>query len=207
MVVSDYDCVDCERLVSVRQENSIKFPTYYNRPVFANGYEKTKLLIVGLAPGLHGANATGLPFNGDFAGRFLTQSLEENGFKLRGVENLGGINYCITNAVKCFPPSNRPLQSEINNCLKHLKKEISVIQPNFVLCLGAVAHNAVIKACKGDVFIKFQHGNSFRIDQRIVFDSYHPSRRNISTKRLTPKMLRIILKKISKEIEKVMPAE
>ena len=205
-MVSDNDCVDCKRLVDVRQENSLKFPTYYNRPVFADGYEKTKLLIVGLAPGLHGANATGLPFDGDFAGRFLKQNLEANGFKLPGERNSGVINYCITNAVKCFPPLNRPLQSEINNCLRYLKKEISVIQPDFILCLGAVAHNSVVRACKEDIFIKFQHGNSFRIGQRIIFDSYHPSKRNISTKRLTPEMFRIILKKIIKEIEKVIPA-
>ena len=88
-----------------------------------------------------------------------------------------------------------------------MKKEIFVIQPNFILCLGAVAHNAVIRACEEDILIKFQHGNSFRIGQRIIFDSYHPSKRNISTKRLTPAMFRIILKKIRKEIEKVIPAE
>ena len=207
MVVLDSDCVDCERLVNVRQENSIKFPTYYNRPVLADGYEKTTLLIVGLAPGLHGANATGLPFNGDFAGRFLKQNLDANGFKLPREGNSGGINYCITNAVKCFPPLNRPLQSEINNCLKYLTKEISVIQPNFILCLGAVAHNSAVRACKEGIFVKFQHGNSFRIGQKIIFDSYHPSKRNILTKRLTPEMFRVILKKIGKEIEKLITAE
>ena len=207
MMVTDNDCVDCKRLVNVRQENSIKFPTYHNRPVLANGFEKTKLLIVGLAPGLHGANATGLPFNGDFAGRFLKQNLDANGFKLQRKGSSRGINYCITNAVKCFPPLNRPLQSEINNCLKHLKKELSVIQPNFILCLGAVAHNAVIRACKEDALIKFQHGNAVRVGQRIIFDSYHPSKRNVLTKRLTPAMFKIILKKITKEIEKVIPAE
>ena len=92
MAVSDNDCVDCERLVSVRKENSIKFPTYYNRPVLADGYEKTKFLIVGLAPGLHGANATGLPFDGDFAGRFLKQCLEENGFRLQREGNSRSIS-------------------------------------------------------------------------------------------------------------------
>ena len=207
MVLSDDDCVDCERLVSVRKDNSIKFPTYYNRPVFADRYEKTKFLIVGLAPGLHGANATGVPFSGDFAGRFLKQNLEENGFKLSREGNSRAVRYCITNAVKCFPPLNRPLQSEINNCLRHLKKEISLVQPNFILCLGVVAHNAVMKVFTEDVPIKFKHGNSFKVDQRIIFDSYHPSKRNISTKRLTPAMFSIILKKISKEIEKVTPAE
>lgn len=207
MVGPANDCVDCERLVNVRQENSIKFPTYYNRPVLADGYEKTTLLIVGLAPGLHGANATGSPFSGDFAGRFLKQNLDANGFKLPREGNSGGINYCITNAVKCFPPLNRPLQSEINKCLRHLKKELSVIQPNFILCLGVVAHNAVIRACNGDALIKFQHGNSVRVGQKIIFDSYHPSKRNILTKRLTPEMFRIILKKISKEIEKLITAE
>ncbi|MDA9689641.1 uracil-DNA glycosylase [Betaproteobacteria bacterium] len=207
MVASYNECMDCERLVNARQDNVIKFPTYYNKPVPADGYEKTKFLIVGLAPGLHGANATGLPFNGDFAGRFLKQNLEENGFKLSRERKSGAINYCITNAVKCFPPLNRPLQSEINNCLRHLKKELSVIQPYFILCLGAVAHNAVMKACKKDVLIKFQHGNSFRVGQRIIFDSYHPSKRNISTKRLTTAMFRIILKKIREEIEKVNPVE
>ena len=207
MDFSDNDCVDCERLVSVRKENSIKFPTYYNRPVLSDGYEKTKVLIVGLAPGLHGANATGLPFDGDFAGRFLKQCLEENGFRLQSERKSGAINYCITNAVKCFPPLNRPLQSEINNCLRHLKKEISVIQPKFLLCLGAVAHNAVMRACREDSFTKFQHGNSFKVGQRIIFDSYHPSKRNLLTKRLTREMFGIILKKIIKEIEKVTTSE
>ena len=207
MAVIVNDCVDCERLVSLRKENAIKFPTYYNRPVLADGYGKTKFLIVGLAPGLHGANATGLPFDGDFAGRFLKQYLEETGFRLLKERNSGAFTYCITNAVKCFPPSNRPLQSEINNCLRHLKKEISVIQPNFILCLGVVAHNAAMRACREDSFTKFQHGNSFKVGQRIIFDSYHPSKRNISTKRLTREMFRIILKKIIKEIEKVTPSE
>ena len=211
MVISDNDCIDCERLVNVRKENSINFPTYYNRPVFADRYEEAIFLIVGLAPGLHGANATGLPFSGDFAGRFLKQNLEENGFKLLREGNSRAINYCVTNAVKCFPPLNRPLQSEINNCLKHLRKELSVIQPSFILCLGAVAHNAVMRACKEDIRIKFQHGKSFRVGQRIIFDSYHPSKRNILTKRLTPAMFKIILKKISKKIsketEKVIPSE
>ena len=178
MVISDNDCIDCERLVNVRKENSINFPTYYNRPVFADRNEEAIFLIVGLAPGLHGANATGLPFSGDFAGRFLKQNLEENGFKLLREGNSRAINYCVTNAVKCFPPLNRPLQSEINNCLKHLRKELSVIQPSFILCLGAVAHNAVMRACKEDIRIKFQHGKSFRVGQRIIFDSYHPSKRN-----------------------------
>ena len=206
-MVSYNKCMDCERLVKARRDNVIKFPTYYNKPVPSDGYEKTKFLIVGLAPGLHGANATGLPFNGDFAGRFLKQNLEENGFKLSRERKSGAINYCITNAVKCFPPLNRPLQSEINNCLRHLKKELSVIQPHFILCLGAGAHNAVIRACGKDVPVKFQHGNSFRVGQRIIFDSYHPSKRNISTKRLTTAMFRTILKKIREEIEKVKPVE
>ena len=127
--------------------------------------------------------------------------------KLLREVNSGAINYCITNAVKCFPPLNRPLQSEINNCLRHLKKEISVIQPNFILCLGVIAHNAAMRACREDSFTKFQHGNSFKVGQRIIFDSYHPSKRNISTKRLTREMFRIILKKIIKEIEKVTPSE
>ena len=93
--------MDCERLVSVRKENSIKFPTYYNRPVLSDGYEKTKFLIVGLAPGLHGANATGLPFDGDFAGRFLKQYLRKMVLDYKR-EKFRSINYCITNAVKCF---------------------------------------------------------------------------------------------------------
>ena len=156
---------------------------------------------------VYGANATGLPFDGDFAGGFLKQCLKENGFRLHKEKNSGAFTYCITNAVKCFPPSNRPLQSEINNCLRHLRKEISVVQPNFILCLGVVAHNAVVRACREDILIKFQHGNSFRIGHKIIFDSYHPSKRNISTKRLTPAMFRIILKKIRKEIEKVLPEE
>ena len=91
--------------------------------------------------------------------------------------------------------------------MKTFKERNFVIKPKFILCLGAVAHNAVMRACKEEILIKFQHGNSFRIGQKIFFDSYHPSKKNISTKRLTPEMFRIILKKIVKEIEKVTASE
>ena len=206
-MASKLECIDCKRLVMLRKENTVKFPTYHNNPVVAHGLRKTGLLILGLAPGLHGANATGLPFNGDYAGKFLNQCLEEKGFRLSEGGSSTSIGYCITNVVKCFPPSNRPLQSEINNCIKYLKKEILFVQPKIVLCLGVVAHDGLMKVLKGKNFIKFRHGNLFKVGQLLIVDSYHPSKLNILTGRLSREMFNRILTRIRKEFEKGIRSE
>ena len=202
MIFSNYECVDCERIVMLRNKNAIKFPTYHNNPVPALGLRKTGLLILGLAPGLHGANATGIPFNGDYAGKFLNQCLEENGFRLSEAGNSAKFQYCITNIEKCLPPSDRPSQSEVNNCIKYLKKEISFVQPKIILCLGVVAHNGLMKVLEVKKLIRFQHGKIFKVGQLSIIDSYHPSKLNIFTGRLSKEMLGEILTKIRKEFEK-----
>ena len=198
------DCVDCERLVRFRNDNIKRYPSYHNKPVLAKGSTNPKLLIIGLAPGLHGANASGFPFHGDFSGRFLNECLEENGFRIsntKQTKDSQAIECSVTNAVKCLPPLNRPLRGEINNCLKHLEKEVSFFKPKAILCLGVVAHNSLLSILQIKDIVKFKHGNQFRWNEMIIFDSFHPSKLNVSTGRLSKLMFNDTLKKISKQFE------
>ena len=207
MKIMPIECRDCERLVSLRKENKKKYPKYYNKAVPGIGPRDAKLLILGLAPGLHGANASGIPFNGDFAGRFLNHFLVENRFTVLEKSEMpfNSVSCYITNVVKCLPPSNRPLQSEITRCSKYLKMEISFLNPNIILCLGVTAHKTLIRLKDKTKTVNFKHGNRFELGNRLVFDSYHPSKINVLTGRLTKKMFDDILKEIRKEFECSFP--
>jgi len=173
-----------------------KHPSYFAAPVPAFGDELPRLLVVGLAPGMHGANRTGRPFTGDYAGILLYQTLYDLGLSNSPVSEsvddgleLKGVR--ITNAVKCLPPQNKPETSEVRNCNSFLKREIEALPAGCNLfALGLVAHQAVLRAYGLKLSsLKFGHGASHLLpDGRMLYDSYHCSRYNTQTKRLTPEM-------------------
>lgn len=194
--VFDVDCRLCGRLDNFLVEVKQKYPEYHARPVAPFGDDNSQLLIVGLAPGMHGANATGRPFTGDYAGILLYETLYEFGFSnQKESESLDDglkLNNCrITNAVKCLPPQNKPTGKEINQCNVYLTEEIKK-QPekSVILVLGSIAHQAVLKAygLKLSAF-KFAHNCYYQLpDGRYLVSSYHCSRYNVQTKRLTKQM-------------------
>jgi uracil-DNA glycosylase family 4 len=180
-------------------------PDYYNLPVPPFGERDARLLIVGLAPGAHGANRTGRPFTGDFAGVLLYETLFAAGFSTRAVsvaadDGLSLRNCRITNAVKCLPPANRPATSEADTCNRYLAAELELLpRPRVILALGAVAHRSVLRALdmKLNGYL-FAHGHVHRLpDAPILLDSYHCSRYNTQTRRLTAQMFADVLAKAS----------
>ena len=192
----DIDCEQCARLAGFLREVKETHPDYHARPVAPFGDPDTSFLIVGLAPGMHGANATGRPFTGDFAGILLYETLHKYGFSSspQSVSRDDGLtlsNCRITNAVKCLPPENKPTGSEINTCNDFLKEEIlSLPAGSVVLALGTIAHRAVLRAlgAKQSSFL-FSHGAVHKLEPDLMLvDSYHCSRYNTQTKRLTTTM-------------------
>ena len=190
------DCGRCARLVEYRRENVAAEPAWFNAPVPSFGAEDAELLIVGLAPGLRGANRTGRPFTGDFAGDLLYAMLAEHGFARGtyaghsgdGVEPRGAM---ITNAVRCVPPANRPTGGEITACQPFLAKRLdSMLRLRAVLALGRIAHDSTVRALGANRSAHpFKHGSRHEVRPGLVlFDSYHCSRYNTNTRRLTPAM-------------------
>jgi|KBSMisStaDraftv2_1062788.scaffolds.fasta_scaffold00135_27 uracil-DNA glycosylase family 4 len=189
-------CRDCPRLASFLDEVRIAHPDYHARPVAPFGDEHPRLLIVGLAPGMHGANRSGRPFTGDYAGILLYETLHRFGFATaaQSVSADDGLRLSgcrITNAVKCLPPQNKPEPAEITQCNRYLKAELSLLEPgSVILALGIIAHQAVLTALgirKRDY--PFGHGVRHVLpDKRVLFDSYHCSRYNTQTGRLTTQM-------------------
>ena len=176
------------------------FPDYYARPVPSFGVADPSLLVVGLAPGMHGANATGRPFTGDHAGTLLYETLYEYGFStvpesISRDDGLELINCRITNAVKCLPPQNKPVGAEINTCNTYLANELhDLYEGTVVLALGSIAHNAVIKALglRQKVY-PFGHNQLHEFDNGLrLLDSYHCSRYNTQTRRLTTEVFQAV---------------
>jgi len=203
------DCRDCPRLASFLDQVGQKHPEYHARPVAPFGDRKPRLLIVGLAPGMHGANATGRPFTGDHAGILLYETLHRFGFANhpQSTSRSDGLklNNCrITNAVKCLPPENKPRGSEITCCNHYLQYEIKQLSPQTViLVLGRIAHNAVLKALglKQSHF-SFKHGALYSLPEDLyLLDSYHCSRYNTQTGRLSKNMFNKIFYKIVEIID------
>ncbi len=196
----DFDphCQRCPRLAAHLAEVRRDFPAYHGRPVAPFGDADPGLLIVGLAPGLHGANATGRPFTGDFAGILLYKTLYEYGFSNRdsAVSRDDGLRlrHCrITNAVKCLPPQNKPTGREIATCNAYLAGEIAALRDGAViLALGTIAHQAVLRALGlKQKDYPFGHGAEHALPaRRWLIDSYHCSRYNTQTGRLTEAMFR-----------------
>ena len=197
------DCVLCPRLAAFLAKTSRANPDYHCKPVAPFGAAEPALLIVGLAPGMHGANRTGRPFTGDYAGILLYESLHALGLsnapmsidRSDGLE-LHGVR--ITNAVKCLPPDNKPLPAEIHTCNQYLAAELVKLRSvKAVLALGTVAHDATLVASGlKKSAARFGHGNEYLLPggQHLI-DSYHCSRYNTNTRRLTTDMFRQVLKR------------
>jgi uracil-DNA glycosylase family 4 len=199
-VVFDRTCTACPRLARFLEEGRKQHPDYYCAPVAPFGDRKAHLIIVGLAPGFHGANATGRPFTGDFAGVLLYQTLYKYGFSnqpesVHRNDGLKLLNARITNSVKCVPPDNKPLPVEIYTCNRYLQAELAAAPKGVVLlALGSIAHNACLRALglKPSEY-KFGHAAEFMLPggQRLI-DSYHCSRYNTNTGRLTEQMFEAV---------------
>jgi uracil-DNA glycosylase family 4 len=194
----DRNCRLCPRLAKFLDQIAETNPGYYCKPVPPFGDALARLLIVGLAPGMHGANRTGRPFTGDHAGILLYRMLHEFGFgdrpeSLAADDGLSLINCRITNAVKCLPPDNKPVGAEISTCNRFLQNELRGMgHHSVVLALGGIAHKAVIRALRlRQADHPFAHGAIHRVDERLqLLDSYHCSRYNTNTGRLTAEMFR-----------------
>jgi uracil-DNA glycosylase family 4 len=191
----EVDCAHCPRLVELRRVNRAAFPGWHNAPVGSFGDRGARLLVVGLAPGLRGANRTGRPFTGDHAGEILYRTLIAHGFArgdYRAVPDDGlELTDCrITNAVRCVPPENRPSGAEVNACRRFLSAELCAPPPRVVLPLGGIAHASVVRVLGLPLrHVPFRHGAIYRPAQApILVPCYHCSRYNLNTGRLTPAM-------------------
>ena len=194
----DFDpaCQRCDRLASFLKDVKNTYPDYFCQPVPSFGDADPALLIVGLAPGMHGANATGRPFTGDAAGILLYEMLHKHGFSNQPTsisvdDDLQLHQSRITNAVKCLPPQNKPVGAEVNNCRDFLVEEIKAIsKPLLLLALGSIAHKSIIAALnlKQKDYV-FAHAALHELGEGVtLIDSYHCSRYNTQTGRLTPEM-------------------
>ena len=203
----DPDCRACPRLATFLDEVRTRHPDYYARPVPAFGAERPHLLIVGLAPGMHGANRSGRPFTGDYAGVLLYQTLHQFGYasapeSVSADDGLQLIDCRITNAVKCLPPANKPEPGEIRECNRYLSAELADLPPDAsILALGQIAHQAVLRAY--GLKLKdypFGHASDYRLpDGRRLVSSYHCSRYNTQTRRLTTEMFAAVFETIQTE--------
>ena len=186
-------------------------PDYHACPVAPFGAARPRLLIVGLAPGMHGANRTGRPFTGDFAGVLLYDTLHRYGFANRPVSTDAAdglkLKDCrITNAVKCLPPANKPLPDEVRRCNDYLAAEIHALPEGAsILALGLIAHDAILIALglKRSAH-RFRHGAKHPLPRGMaLYDSYHCSRYNTQTRRLTPDMFRRVFDEIRKDLARL----
>lgn len=197
------DCKRCPRLASHLAAIRREYPDYHARPVPSFGADDAWLLVVGLAPGMHGANRSGRPFTGDFAGILLYQTLHEFGFASRPVsesadDGLELLDCRVTNAVRCLPPQNKPVGAEVNRCNVFLEQELQRVPAGgVVLALGGVAHRAVIKAQDlRQAAHPFGHAAEHDLPEgRVLLDSYHCSRYNTQTRRLTEDMFRAVFRR------------
>ncbi len=204
----DPHCARCGRLAQARAEIQRQHVEYHCRPVPAFGDPHPRLLVVGLAPGLHGANRTGRPFTGDHAGLLLYRTLHRFGFasapeSIGEADGLRLIDCRITNAVKCWPPQNKPLPAEVANCNGFLRAELTSLGDGAaILALGAIAHGAVLRAFElKPAACAFAHGARHALAQGLTLhDSYHCSRYNTQTKRLTPEMFERVVGRVAAEL-------
>ena len=194
----DPGCKRCPRLYAFLGEVRAEHPSYWCRPVPPFGVAAARLVVVGLAPGMHGANATGRPFTGDYAGILLYETLHAYGFANLATatardDGLALIGCRITNAVKCLPPGNKPTPGEVRTCNRYLAADLATVPTGgAILALGRIAHEATLRALarKPSAFA-FAHGAAHALGgDRLLVDSYHCSRYNTNTRRLTPDMFR-----------------
>jgi uracil-DNA glycosylase len=202
------DCPRCPRLVAFRKNWRARQPDWFNAPVPSFGPGDARLLIVGLAPGLQGANRTGRPFTGDYAGDLLYATLIEYGFA-RGTyderpdDGLELVDCRITNAVRCVPPENKPVGAEIATCREFLIPELTGgPRTRAVIALGRIAHDSTLSALGvRAVAAPFAHGATHELAPVTLFDSYHCSRYNTNTRRLTPDMFRAVFAAVRRALD------
>jgi len=208
LIEPNKNCSKCRRLYNFRKKNQSENPDWFNAPVPTFGELSSSLLIVGLAPGLQGANKTGRPFTGDYAGDLLYKTINKFNFskgKYGGTidDSLKLKDCTITNAVRCVPPQNKPISEEINNCNNFLKKTIEIHKNlKVIIALGLIAHKSIISAFNlKQKLYKFKHGNKHKINNLILIDSYHCSRYNTNTGRLNEEMFEKIFFEAKKELK------
>ena len=201
------DCALCPRLADFREANRAREPRWFNAPVPSFGDPNGRLLIVGLAPGLQGANRTGRPFTGDFAGDLLYATLIEYGFasgtyQARPDDGMTLVDCRIGNAVRCVPPQNKPLPAEIANCRPFLLATFEAMpRLSAVVALGRIAHESTVKALGlRAAAAPFSHGAIHEAGRLRLYDSYHCSRYNTNTGVLTPEMFRSVFAKVRTDL-------
>ena len=211
----DPNCDQCPRLAQFLEDVREQYPDYFAKPVPAFGDENARLCIVGLAPGMHGANATGRPFTGDHAGILLYQTLYKYGFasapeSLSADDGLKLINCRITNAVKCLPPENRPSAEEFSTCRPYLEKELQALKDlRVIIALGHGAHKSLLRLVQAQGLIKrmsevpFGHGSSFLLSNGLrLVGCYHTSRYNVQTGRMNNQMFLELLGQVKSLLER-----
>lgn len=202
------DCPRCPRLVAFRATWRSREPVWFNAPVPSFGPLDARLLIVGLAPGLQGANRTGRPFTGDYAGVLLYDTLGKFGFA-RGEysahpdDGLSLVDCRITNAVRCVPPGNKPTPDEIRNCREFLLQTIGEMKElRAIVTLGRIAHESTVRALGGKLArFAFAHGSRHDLGSLALFGSYHCSRYNTNTGLLTPEMFRTVFATVRRYLD------
>ncbi|MEO0576393.1 MAG: uracil-DNA glycosylase [Pseudomonadota bacterium] len=205
--VFDVNCTQCPRLASFLSDVRAQHPEYHARPVPPFGDPDARLLIAGLAPGMHGANATGRAFTGDYAGVLLYETLHALGIasaseSLSADDGLELSGTRISNAVKCLPPQNKPIAAEVNACNHFLAADVASLPPGgVVVALGGIAHKAILRALgMRQAAFKFAHAAEHRLSADMtLIDSYHCSRYNTNTGRLTTKMFVDVLTQAAKK--------
>jgi uracil-DNA glycosylase family 4 len=199
--IFDADCRRCPRLAAFLDAVKLSAPDYYCRPVPPFGDPVARIVLVGLAPGMHGANRTGRPFTGDHAGILLYRTLHKYGLasapqSVSADDGLTLIDARITNSVKCLPPANKPLPAEIKACNAYLREELEQSRgARVILALGAIAHAAVLRAYElRAAAFRFAHAAEHDLGSgRVLLDSYHCSRYNTQTRRLTTEMFEAVM--------------
>lgn len=206
------DCRACPRLAGFLDQVRAEHPHYHALPVSSFGETGSRFLIVGLAPGMHGANRTGRPFSGDYAGNLLYGSLHKFGFSSSGepLDTAGNANPAlslrscrITNAVRCLPPQNKPEPNEIRTCNAYVAEELALLPTgSAIMALGTIAHQAVLMALQlRKIEYAFGHGARHALPGGLMlFDSYHCSRYNTQTKRLTTAMFEKVIEDIASHL-------
>ena len=203
------DCPRCPRLVAFRGEARTREPTWFNAPVPSFGPADARVLIVGLAPGLQGANRTGRPFTGDYAGVLLYDTLKRFGFAKGDYaahpdDGLVLVDARITNAVRCVPPENKPTPEEIRTCRDFLKSTLAeMANLSAIVALGRIAHDSALAAMGArPAAFPFAHGATHETPLGALFDSYHCSRYNTNTRVLTPEMFRAVFAAVRAHVNK-----
>ena len=212
--VYDASCRRCPRLAQFLEEVRVAYPDHRCLPVPPFGDRNARLVIVGLAPGMHGANATGRPFTGDYAGILLYETLHAYGYASSPLSRTADdpvalVDCRITNAVKCLPPANKPLPEEVKTCNDYLTTDLALLPPGgVVLALGRIAHDAALLALgQRRSAHTFAHGALHALPNGVaLFDSYHCSRYNTNTGRLTAAMFRAVFDAIGARLGRQHPS-